>query len=119
MNERNNSKLTRNAQELRKSMTKEERHLWYDFLKGLSVTFNRQKVMGQYIADFYCDKAKLVIEIDGAQHYEHKALEYDGIRTEYFESLGITVIRFLNKDINKNFENTCMYIDKIVKSKLQ
>ena len=72
MNGQNNSKLTRNAQELRKSMTKEERHLWYDFLKSLPVTVNRQKVIGQYIADFYIAEKKVVIELDGWKIYSGK-----------------------------------------------
>ena len=115
---RNNNLLCA-AKELRQNMTSEEKTLWYRFLSSYPIRFRRQTIIGNYIADFYCDKAKLVIEIDGAQHYEHDALEYDKTRTEYLKSLGLTVIRFLNKDINKNFENTCMYIDKIVKSKLQ
>ena len=68
MNKTNNSRLTGNAQKLRREMTEEERHLWYDFLKGLPVTVNRQKVIGRYIVYFYCAEAKLVIEIDGTQH---------------------------------------------------
>ena len=118
MNQTHNTKLTSRSQNLRRNMTKEERHLWYDFLKECPQTFHRQKVIGNYIADFYCDKAKLVIEIDGAQHFEHEAMEYDLERTKYFESLGISVVRFLNRNINSDFENTCKYIDKIVKSKI-
>ena len=80
MNKRHDSELTRIAQRLRKNMTKEERHLWYDFLKKLSVTIHRQKVIGQYIVDFYCASAKLVIEIDGSQHYRQENMEADVIR---------------------------------------
>ena len=118
MNKTNNSKLTGNAKVLRKNMTKEERHLWYDFLKTLSVTVNRQKVIGNYIVDFYCRKAKLAIEIDGAQHYIPDSIDYDKKRTEYLESCGIKVLRFLNKDIDRNFENSCAYIDQNVKQRL-
>ena len=99
-------------------MTFEEKTLWYKFLSSYFIRFYRQKIIGNYIADFYCDKAKLVIEIDGAQHFERETMEYDLERTKYFESLGISVIRFLNRDINSDFENTCKYIDKIVKSKI-
>lgn len=99
-------------------MTSEEKTLWYGFLSSYPIRFKRQKIIGNYIADFYCDKAKLVIEIDGAQHYEHDALIYDRERTEYFESFGISVIRLLNKNINSDFENTCRYIDKTVKQKI-
>ena len=106
------------AKELRKNMTPEEKHLWYDFLKNYPVQFNRQKVIGNYITDFYCKKANLVIEIDGAQHFEHDNSEYDKARTDYLNSVGIEVIRFLNKDINYNFNNTCKYIDNIIKKRI-
>ena len=106
------------AKELRKNMTPEEKHLWYDFLKNYPVQFNRQKVIGNYITDFYCKKANLVIEIDGAQHFEYDNSEYDKARTDYLNSVGIEVIRFLNKDINYNFNNTCKYIDNIIKKRI-
>lgn len=80
MNKTNNPKLTANAQELRKNMTKEERHLWYNFLKELPITINRQKVIGNYIVDFYCADAKVVIELDGSQHFEEHGKEYDAKR---------------------------------------
>ncbi|MBQ3202870.1 MAG: endonuclease domain-containing protein [Clostridia bacterium] len=107
MNERNNSKLTHNAQILRKSMTKEERHLWYDFLKRLPVTFNRQKVMGQYIADFYCAEKKLVIELDGSQHYMDEGQQADKERDAYFASLGMVVLRYSNREVNQQFDRVC------------
>ena len=107
MNERNNSKLTRNAQELRKSMTKEERHLWYDFLKTLPVTFNRQKVIGHYIADFYCAEKKLIIELDGSQHYMDEGQKADKERDAYFSSLGLTVLRYSNRQIHTEFDRVC------------
>ena len=107
MNETNNPCLTPFAQKLRKEMTKEERHLWYDFLKGLPVTVNRQKVIGRYIADFYCACAKLVIEIDGSQHYEENGIQADKKRDEYFKNIGIQVLRYSNDDINSNFEGVC------------
>ena len=93
-------------------MTKEERHLWYDFLKNLPLTVNRQKVMGKYIADFYCAKAKLIIELDGSQHYEQDAMISDAERDDYMESLGLTVLRYSNSDVNKNFEGVCLDIMK-------
>ena len=88
-------------------MTKEERHLWYDFLKLLPFTIHRQKVIGNYIADFYCAKAGLIIEIDGSQHYEDAEQEKDKLRDEYFNELGIKVVRYSNLDINRNFEGVC------------
>ena len=110
MNEFNNPKLTGNAKVLRKNMTKEERHLWYDFLKSLPVTFNRQKVVGKYIVDFYCASKKIVIELDGSQHYEEKGIMEDKERDEFLNSLGLKVLRYSNFDINKNFDVVCQDI---------
>ena len=107
MNKTNNPKLKPFAQELRRNMTKEERHLWYDFLKKLPVKFNRQKVIGSYIVDFYSAEAKLVIELDGAQHYEEQSREKDIIRDAYLNSLGILVLRYTNIDFHKNFDGIC------------
>lgn len=103
------------AKELRKNMTKEERHLWYDFLRTYNVKFLRQKILGKYIVDFYCAKAKLVIELDGSQHYEDDAIKYDNERTAYLENFGVKVLRITNLDINRNFEGVCQYIDAQVK----
>ena len=107
MNETCNSNLTANSKVLRKNMTKEERHLWYDFLKQLPITVNRQKVIGNYIVDFYCASKKIVIELDGSQHYESKGQESDKKRDEDLEALGITVLRYSNLDVNKNFRGVC------------
>ena len=114
MNETYNPKLKQNSQSLRKNMTKEERHLWYDFLKNLPITFNRQKIIGSYIVDFYCADAKLVIELDGGQHFEQEGLLNDKIRDEYLNSQGIRVLRYSNTDINKNFEGVCQDILSII-----
>jgi very-short-patch-repair endonuclease len=112
MNTTNNSKLTGNAKTLRKNMTKEERHLWYDFLKTLSITVNRQKVIGKYIVDFYIASVKIVIELDGSQHFEDKGIENDAKRDEYLKSLGFTVLRYSNYDVNTNFYGVCTDIAK-------
>ena len=95
------------AKALRKNMTKEEKHLWYDFFRICPFRFRRQELIGNYIADFYCDKAMLVIEIDGSQHYEPDALGYDQKRTDFFNSLNIDVLRFTNIEVAKNFEGVC------------
>jgi very-short-patch-repair endonuclease len=84
MNKFSNHKLTPNAKTLRKNMTKQERHLWYDFLKTLPITIHRQKVIGSYIVDFYCASKKIVIELDGSQHFENEGQEKDKLRDEYF-----------------------------------
>lgn len=107
-------KLTGNAQALRKNMTDEERRLWYCFFKRLSVTVNRQKVIGRYIVDFYCAEAKLVIEIDGSQHYNEEEKRKDEIRTKYLNGLGLIVLRYSNLEINRDFESVCQDILKYI-----
>lgn len=110
MNHTTNPKRKKNAQALRKGMTKEERHLWYDFLKTLPVTVHRQKVIGNYIVDFYCASAKLVIELDGSQHYEAAGQMKDSVRDAFLSDLGLTVVRYSNLDISQNFEGVCQDI---------
>ncbi|MBQ8793620.1 MAG: endonuclease domain-containing protein [Clostridia bacterium] len=112
---KHNSKLTNNAKVLRKNMTKEERHLWYDFLRSYPIRFLRQKVIDNYILDFYCHEARLIIELDGSQHYEDKGLVNDKIRTEKIESRELTVIRISNNEVNQNFRGVWEYIDLMVK----
>lgn len=107
MNDTNNKKLTPFSQRLRCEMTKEEKHLWYDFLKKLPITFQRQKVIGNYIVDFYCAEAKLVIELDGSQHGMPDAREKDRVRDEYLNALGLTVLRYTNLQIQRNFKAVC------------
>ena len=118
MNQTRNKVLTPNAQNLRKQMTKEERRLWYDFLRQLPFTVNRQKVIGRYIADFYIASACLVIELDGSQHYEDKGMEYDTERTAYLEQYGVRVLRIPNNEVNQNFSGVCEYIYLAVKQSL-
>lgn len=111
--------MTANAKVLRKNMTKEERHLWYDFLKNYPVRFLRQKVIDNYIVDFYCHKARIIIELDGSQHFEDKGLLKDKIRTDKIEERNLIVIRIPNNEVNKNFEGVCLYIDNTVKESLR
>ena len=106
------------AKVLRKNMTPEEKHLWYDFLRKHPTRFLRQKVIGSYIVDFYCAKANLVIELDGWQHGLEKESENDQKRTEYLKSLGLNVIRIPNYEIRNNFLYVCRYIDSIVEESL-
>ena len=98
-------------------MTKEEKHLWYDFLKKLPQTVNRQKVVGKYILDFYCASAKIAIELDGAQHYEKEGKEKDKERDCFLNEQGITVLRYTNIDINSNFDGVCADILKQIECK--
>ena len=107
MNETYNKKLIANAKNLRKNMTKEERHLWYDCLKQLPVTVHRQKVFGNYIADFYIASANLVIELDGSQHYEDAQKKKDEERDQYLKGLGCRVLRYSNADVNLRFRAVC------------
>ena len=95
------------ARVLRNNMTKEERKLWYDFLKKLPLTVNRQKVIVKYVVDFYCSEKKTVIELDGSQHYESKGMTNDSERDAFMNSNGITVLRYSNQSINNDFENVC------------
>ena len=118
MEYKHNKEMVQNAKFLRKNMTKEEKHLWYDFLRSYPLRFSRQKVLGRYIADFYCAEAKLVIELDGVQHYESENRIYDEKRTEFLGQYGLKVIRIPNEEINKNFAGICEYIDKQVKQSL-
>ena len=115
MQHKYNPKLVPFAKDLRKNMTKEERHLWYDFLRNYPVRFVRQKVMGKYIVDFYCAKANLVIELDGSQHYEPQTEALDRERTAFLEEYGLQVVRIPNNAIIENFRGVCEYIDTLVK----
>ena len=119
MQRKHNKELVSNAIALRKNMTKEEKHLWYDFLRSYPIRFSRQKVLGRYIADFYCAKAKLVIELDGCEHNTKDAKKYDDDRTAFLEQYGLTVIRIPNANINNDFHNVCNYIDGVVKQSLR
>ena len=105
------------AKTLRKNMTPWERKLWYCFLKEYPVRFQRQKMIDRYIADFFCAKAGLILELDGGGHYDPESQEKDRIRTEKLESYGYRVIRFCNRDIDKNFYGVCTVIDREVKQR--
>ena len=107
MNRTHNPTLKPYAQKLRRDMTKEERHLWYDFLNRLPVRFNRQKVIGPYIVDFYCASAKLVVELDGSQHYEDAGIAADAQRDAFLAEQGLQVLRYTNVDIHRNFSGVC------------
>ena len=95
------------SRSLRKNMTKEERHLWYDFLKEFPVMVHRQKVIGSYIVDFYIAEKKLVIELDGSQHYSEEGKAYDAERDAFLNAQGLTVLRYANSDVNTQFEAVC------------
>ena len=114
-----NSRLTSRAQQLRKNMTKEERRLWYEYLRKYPYPFRRQVTFGNYILDFYCAAAKLAVELDGSQHYEPKEQNYDARRTAFLNKLGIVVIRFSNLDILRNLRGVCQAIDMAVAERMK
>ena len=118
MQSKHNRQLVPLAKQLRKEMTKEERHLWYDFLRSYPVRFSRQKVLGKYIADFYSAEAKMVIELDGSQHYEPDNIQKDNERTEFLKGYGLKIIRIPNNEVAQNFRGVCEYIDTAVKQSL-
>ena len=107
------------AKNLRKNATPQENHLWYDFLSKYKVRFQRQKAIDNFIADFYCHKAKLIIEIDGSQHYTEEGIQRDEFRTEILEGYDLKIIRFSNHQINDNFQGVCQYINIVVKATLE
>ena len=115
MQSKHNKQLVHFAKQLRKEMTKEERHLWYDFLRNYPVRFSRQKVLEKYIADFYSAQAKLVIELDGSQHYQAENKEEDVERVTFLEGYGLKILRIPNNEVNRNFRGVCEYIDNICK----
>ena len=102
------------SQTLRKNMTKEEKHLWYDFLRKHKYSFQRQRPVADYVVDFYCPKLKLAIELDGSQHYSDEGLVKDKKRDAVLEKLGIFTLRIKNYDINTNFVNACKSIDEMI-----
>ena len=106
------------AKELRKNMTPWEMKLWNCFLREYPIRFQRQKVIDNYIVDFYCAKARLVIELDGGGHYTDEQMQYDATRTKILEKYGLKVLRICNLEIDNNFYHVCEYIDREVKQSL-
>lgn len=114
-----NNKLLENARKLRREMTRHEKHLWYDFLQHYPIKIYKQRIIGNYIADFYCASAKLVIELDGNQHnIDENVVSSDRVRDAYMQSLGLTVVRFSNLEIDKNFAYVCDWIDHKIKEQI-
>lgn len=112
-----NNNLLENARKLRREMTRHEKHLWYDFLQHYPVKIYKQRIIDNFIADFYCHSAKLVIELDGSQHYTPEGLSYDAARTEVLARYGLKVLRFTNREIDEKFEGVCYTIDKTIKER--
>jgi very-short-patch-repair endonuclease len=114
---KNNNHLE-NAKILRKNMTPQEKHLWYDFLKAYPIKIYKQRIIDEYIVDFYCHKSKVAIEIDGYLHYTADGKRKDELRTKELQKYGILVIRFSDSDIDNQFENVCKQIDEIIKKRM-
>ena len=112
-----NADLHDQAYALRKSMTPQECHLWFDFLRTYPLRFRRQRPVGDYIVDFYCAKARLVLELDGHSHVTESGRRHDAKRTAYLESQGLKVIRFFDVDVDRNFERVCSHIDYVTKER--
>ncbi len=113
-----NNKLLENAKKLRRDMTPQEKHLWYDFLKNYPIKIYKQRIIDNFIVDFYCHKARLVIEIDGAQHYTPEGKSYDNERAKIIEQYNLHILRFSNNDIDTKFDSVCRMIDKEIKKKV-
>lgn len=111
--------LLENAKGLRRNMTPEERHLWYDFLRQYPIKVYKQRIIDGFIVDFYCHSAKLVIEIDGSQHYTSEGKSYDNYRSEALCERGLYVLRFTNGDVNNNFDGVCYMIEKTIKERVE
>ena len=118
MQSKHNKQLVPLAKQLRKEKTKEERHLWYDYLRLYPVRFLRQRVLGKHIVDFYCTEAKLIVEPDGFRHYEDINIENDAQRTAFLKGYGLKVIRIPNNEVSQNFRGVCEHIDAAVKQSL-
>ena len=115
---KDNSQLE-NARRLRREMTPHERKLWYLFLRKYPVKFYKQRIIGRFIVVFYCASANLVIEVDGSQHYEAQGIASDSERSAYLEELGLKVLRFSNRDIDRDFRSVCEQIDIVMQNRLQ
>ena len=107
-----------NARRLRREMTPHERKLWYLFLRKCPVKIYKQRIIGRFIVDFYCASAKLVIELDGSQHYEPQGMAYDTERSAFLNGLGLEVLRFSNRDVDRSFHGVCAQIDLTIRKRL-
>ena len=111
--------LLENAKSLRRNMTPEEKHLWYDFLRHHSIKIYRQRIIDGFIVDFCCHSAKLVIEIDGSQHYTPEGKSYDNSRSGVLRERGLHILRFTNGDVNNNFDGVCYMINKAIEERVE
>ena len=114
-----NHKLLENARELRREMTPQEKHLWYDYLRYYPVKIYKQRIIDNFIVDFYCSQAKLVIELDGSQHFTPDGKHHDSLRTDVIEKYKLKVIRFSNNDVDRKFNGVCSVIDRTIQERIE
>ena len=114
-----NKDLLNIARTLRRDMTRQEKHLWYDYLQHYPLKIYKQRIIDNFVVDFYCHQARLAIEIDGSQHYSIEGKTYDEARTGVIEKYGVIVLRFSNLDIDDKFEGVCYIIDKKIKERIE
>ncbi len=114
-----NKNLLKFAKMLRRNMTRQENHLWYDFLRHYPLKIYKQRIIDNFVADFYCHQARLVIELDGSQHYTAQGEMHDDVRTQALEKYGLYVLRFSNRDVDERFEGVCCMIDKTIKERTE
>ena len=107
------------SHKMRKNMTKEERHLWFDFFRKYPVRVKRQVIIGKYIVDFCCERAQVIIELDGGQHYETENKKADAERTRQLERLGFLVLRYSNLDVMQNFSGVTEDIDRVIRERMK
>ena len=114
-----NFRMLETARELRRRLTPQEKKLWYDFLRKYPVKFYKQRIIESFVVDFYCADARLVIELDGSQHYTEQGMQYDMERSAVFEQYGVQVLRFRNQDVSAHFEMVCEQIHEAVVKRLE
>ena len=114
-----NNELLNVARILRRNMTRQEKHLWYDYLHYYPVKIYKQRIIDNFIVDFYCHSARLIIELDGSQHYTEQGKAYDAERSDSFKKYGIIVLRFSNKDVDQKFDGVCKRIDRAITERME
>lgn len=113
-----NHKMLPVARELRRKMTPQEKKLWYDFLRKYPVKFYKQRIIESFIVDFYCADARLVIELDGSQHYTEQGKAYDEERSQILREYGLKVLRFSNREVEQQFDAVCEKIHKEIQARV-
>ena len=112
------ARLNDRAVDLRREMTPQEKKLWYAYLRKYPVKIYKQRVIEHFIVDFYCPLARLVIELDGSQHYTEQGKEYDEQRTAILEQYGVQVLRFTNLDVDRHLDAVCAQIDTTIQHRI-